>query len=87
MAARYFDELPSDEKQDFLDSCHRFGVHRDDFNIYFDEGLPIGGVIGHFKREVHIQLIRTGVGKVYQAGWRTNWNAEFEADLSSGFFG
>lgn len=85
MAFKEFEELQSKEKQGVFDACKRLGRSRDEFKILLEEKflLPDGS---YLQRKVHTQLVRSQKEKVYQAGRHTNWNAEFEADLSAGLF-
>lgn len=76
-------KLPADEVEDFERSCFERNRDPKEFNVQVVERTPVGG--GHIERTVSVSCGQ--ITRDYDGSSGTNWNTEFENDLSAQVFG
>lgn len=75
--------LPADEIEDFERACFERSRDPKEFVVQAVERTPVNG--GHIERTITVSCGE--VSREYDGSSGTNWNVEFENDLSAQAFG
>lgn len=80
-----FAEIPESEQEDFISSCKKKKLSREDFDLSLEEEYPTNG-IGAISRKATVIRLLNGKSNRYPAGNGEAWIVAFEDDLKAGLF-
>lgn len=86
MSTHDFLQFPSDEQEDALQVLNQAKLDPREFKFTDNEDYPAGGRVGAIRRQVTVTRITNDTVRIYEAGDRTTWVVDFEADIKAGAF-
>jgi hypothetical protein len=84
MATQTFDELPENEKADFLQTCTEAGLAAEDFNVSFTQEIAGDCDVKTCGRSVIVQL--GAIARAYEGAEDLPWTAGFDEDVKANVF-
>ena len=84
MTDKTFDQLPTDEQEDFRKACLNADLAPEMFNVTFREELVGDGEIRTTERAITVQF--GTISREYDGGNGTSWTVDFEDDVKMHVF-